>query len=402
MDEFAELYFTGSNAEGYTKFRRIVRIFSLVGAVFALVGAVFAFFENTSIALQLPFCIIGVLFGFAANIVLLFKRRVFGIFFELQKAQNGLEKQGETKERDERLAEAFGKSHPVRGLPSELIAALFRCASFLTLCVVSVLIGAGILSEILLLPFAIACCLLSIVPSAWVTVREMKERAAFYALAGADIDAVKRERFGASEKKIFAEAESARGFSSIPTSVELFLKEDVERKEFGRITSKSSIVGFLVGIFLGVSLLLPILLAGVWEKIGSTIVWTIAGTVLVLACGALFAFVLPLEARKKEIFRRNYEKLGESEADTIRRYLEDAWIRSQKLGNYMFLAFFAGAIVLGIALGLTGHFMGEAELVESIGTWIMCCLIPAAIVSFIVWAVMYAVYRKKVPPRRSA
>lgn len=397
MDEFAELYFTGANADAYQKFRRTVRILSLLGALFTLLSAVLAFFD-VPLAAILTLCILGFLLDGAANVVLLFKKRTFGTLFEMQRAQNLLGGAGEERERSERLGEAYLLSHPVHRLPSEAIGALFKSLGFLVLCIAAILIGAEVVEKTWLLAAAIAGAILLAVPSFWLTARESKERAAFYARAGRDIDVVKREKLGISEKKIFAEAESARGFSSLPASVELFLKEDVERKEFNKITTKSSIAAFSVGLFLGVSLLLPILLAGVWEKLGSTLVWTIAGTILALAIGALLAFVLPLEARKKEIYRRNYEKLGESEADSIRRYLEDAWIRSQRAGNIMFFSFMMGAIVLGTVLGLTGHFIGEAGLVESLGTWIMCCLIPAAIVSFIIWTVMYALYRRKARP----
>ncbi len=398
MDEFAELYFTGANAEGYAKFRRIVRNFSLVGAAFALVGAGIAFLENTSIAFQLPFCILGVLFGIAANIVLLFKRRAFGTFFEMQRAQNALEREGEQREREERLAEGFLKTHPIRKFSSELISAVFRCASFLVLGGASVLIGTGILSQGWLILAVLLCVALSVVPGVWIASREMKERAAFYALSGKDIESVKRERLGLSEKKIYSTAVNAKGVSALPDAVELFLKEDVEREDFRSVAQKSGILSFVVGIVLGISLLLPILLAGVWEKIGSTVVWLLAGSVLLLAGGALAVFVLPLEGRKKEIYRRNLEKLTSGEADELRAALQSAWIRSQSRGNLMFLLTIILAVALGVILGLVGYFHGEALLAESLGTCILCCLIPAAIVSLIIWAVMYALYRRKVRP----
>ena len=129
------------------------------------------------------------------------------------------------------------------------------------------------------------------------------------------------------------------------------------------------------------------------------IAMTVAFLLMLVLTVVYFAIVFPLERRKREIFQRNEGKFGEGEADALRWRLQRAWLRLQRAGNIMFASFLGAAATAGIALGIV-WFVSAAEvnLFAAIGSCVCALLVPTALVSLLVWIVMYAVYRKKVRP----
>ncbi len=397
MEEFAKLFLTGRRAESYARFRRIGLILAIVSAALALIPVFFSMVTE-NLPLTVTLSALGILLG-AGNVGL----QLYGTAYmrglaSLQREANALELRGEEASRMEKVysawEETLGRRHGFQYLSIALTA-----ISYIVLFTAVILCAVSDLPEVSLF---VACLLFGVlagVASAIRTVSEGRARAAFYERAEREIGELKREKLGVSEKKISAEAENARGFSEIPVSVAMFLKEDVEKEDFRALNNKSSIIGFSVGFALGVGILLPIFISGVYEKLGPVVSWLLPAGIFAAAFGVLFCTLLPIEARKKEVYRRNLEKLGDGEADAIRKQLQAAWIRSQKAGNGMFFGAFALPVALGIILGLIQYFNVEgAVLVESIGTFTMACLIPAAFLAFVIWAVMFAVYRKKVRP----
>lgn len=397
MEEFIRLYLTGSRADNMARFRRMTAIFGVIGALLTLVPVFFTIVVE-NIPLTIVFSVLGILFG-AANVGLKFYETAYlRVLVELQSAANALELRGEGRARSETLyavwEETLGKRDARRK-----IALLLTGLSYVLLAATAIVCAVCSLPSVVLLAACIAFGVLSAVASGMQTVAEGRARAALYERAEKEIGELKREKLGLSEKKIAAEAENARGFSQIPVSVALFLKDDVEKEEFRVINHRSSIIGLTVGFALGVAIVLPMLLGDLWNGLGSTVTWLLAGSVLVTATGVLFALLLPLEAKKNEIYRRNGDKLGKGETDDIRRRLQEAWVSSQRRGNAMFLAFLVASVAGGIILGLIGYFTVEgAVLADCIGSSIMALLIPAAIVSLVIWMIMFACYRRKVRP----
>ncbi len=397
MDEFLRLFLTGKRAENMEKFRRVAAIFGLIGAILTLVPVFFTIVVE-NVPLTVVFSVLGVLFGAATAFLKYYEAAYAQILVGLQNEANTYEMRGEERTRNERLYAAWTETLGKRSVFRPLSAALTGF-SYLLLAVSAIVCAVYSLPSVVLFVTCLVFGILVGVASGMSAIAEGRARSALYERAEREIGEIKREKFGLSEKKIFAEAENARGFSCLPFSVAMFLKEDVEKEDFCAVSKKSDIAAFAVGLALGVSLLLPVLLAGVWEKLGSTAVWLLAGSVLAVAVGVLFAIVFPLETKKREIYKRNYEKLGEGEADGLRKQLQAAWIRSQKAGNLMFFIALAAPVTLGVILGLIGYFKtAEALLAESIGSCIMAFLVPAAIISIVIWIIMFACYRRKVRP----
>ncbi len=397
MEEFIRLYLTGVRAENMARFRRVAMVFGLIGAVLALLPVLFTFaVEN--VPLTVAFSVLGVLFGAASVALKWYEVAYLRVLVELQSAANALELRGEERARSETLYAVWTETLGKRGALRRIAMALTGL-SYVLLAVTAIVCVVYSLPSFVLLIACIVFGVLSAVASGMQTVAEGRARAALYERAEKEIGELKREKLCLSERKIAAEAENARGFSQLPVSVALFLKDGVEREEFRAIDRRSGIIGFSVGFALGVAIVLPMLLGDLWNRLGSTVSWLLAGSVLVTATGVLFALLLPLEAKKNEIYRRNEEKLTKGETDDIRRRLQTAWIRSQRRGNGMFLAFLVASVAGGLVLGLIGYFTGEGTvLADCIGSSIMALLVPAAILSLIIWMIMFACYRRKARP----
>lgn len=400
MEEFIRLYLTGKRAENMARFRRMRTILGLIGAFFTLIP-VFLTIAADNLPLTVAFSALGVLFGVAEAGLNYYEAAYLRALVELQSEADALELRGAERARSEKLHAAWAETLGKRSVLWK-IAPLLTGLSYLLLAASAVVCAALSLPPIILLAACILFGILAGVSSGMQTVADGRARASLYERAEREIGELKREKLGLSEKRIFAEAENARGFSQLPVSVAAFLKEDVEKEDFRAVSKKSGILSFAIGFGLALAILLPIPLGSVWEKLGSTVSWLLGGSILTVAFGIMLALLLPLEARKREIYRRNYEKLGEGEADALRRELQTAWVRLQRRANRMFLAILVGSVALGVLVGLIGYFTVEGViLADAIGSSIMLFFFPAAILSVIVWIVMFAVYRRSVRQREA-
>lgn len=397
MDEFLKLYLTGKRAENMVRFRRMTAGFGIVGAVLTLLPVFFTILAE-NVPLTVVFSVLGVLFG-AVNVGLKFYETAYlRVLVELQRAADGLELRGEEGTRSEKLYAAWTET---LGRRSALwkIATLLSGSSYLLLAASAIVSAACSAPPYVLLFACLAFGVLACVASGMQTVAEGRARTAFYERAEREIEEIKREKFGMSEKRIASETENARAYSAVPLSVLMFLKEEPEKADFRAAAKKSGIAGTLLGLFFFAAIVFCISFGGALESLGDTVSWLLGGSVFAVGLGVFLAVALPLEGKKREIFRRNFAKLGEGEADGLRKELQTAWLRLQKGGNAMFCGVLIASVGLGILVGIVGYCTTEgAVLADCIGSCVVCFLIPAAILSVVAWFVIFAVYRRKVRP----
>lgn len=395
MDEFYDLFLTGEQAHNRIKFRRAVRIFTAVGAVIMLVP-VFLAWSDVKLTLNAVFSVVGLVFEFAS----VFLSCALAIFekdlAELQNIANRSELRGEERALCRRLYLAWKETTSQRDIRRG-IATVCKVLGYTVLSV------SVVITSYLAIPpyiFAVTCLastVLLIASTVTETVDGLRKRAALYERAEAEIDEIKRSKFGYDAAKIAKDAEIARGGSSVPVPVRLFLKEEPERSDFRAVTRKSVRAGSLFSFLLGLTFLLTFLLGAGIEEITDVMMEVMLLLLLVFTV-LYFAVIFPLERRKREIFQRNENKLGEGETDALRRELQRAWLHLQRAGNIMFASFLVAAVAAGTVLGVIGGISAGADPLAAVGNGIMTLLVPAAILSLVVWTVMYAVYRKRVRP----
>lgn len=394
MDEFLRLYLTGKRADDLKRFRRFRTAIGLLGALFAVIPVFVNLFGAKNAPLCIALTVLGFLLECAASILSFIQKKFADALVELENAANEIEKRGEERENYKKLYEAWREAFGKRDL-RQVLSAGFNVLGFAILASAEFL---SIFTEIpeIVLPLAcIAAAIVLAIPGMLQAAGEGTARAVLYERAGWELDEIKRSKFGLPESKIFAQSESARGFSALPVPVAAFLKDETEKEDFRAVSRRSSFTALFLGIIFGVL----IFVAGFWDKLDRAVGWTVSFVVIVFALMFFSAQLLPLEAKKREIYRRNYEKLTDGSADTLRKQLQGAWIRQQKRGNIMFACFLLAAVILGMSFGVVGYILDrEQSLIVGIGAGTMVFLIPAAIVSLVIWTIMYAVYRKRVRP----
>ena len=397
MDEFLKLYLTGRRAEDLNKIRHFRMVIGILGALFAVIPVFIEIFGTKNAPLNIALTVLGFLLEGAATVLSFVQKKFVVALVELENAAIEIEKQGEERENYKKLYKAWQETFGKRN-SRMIFSAVFTVLGFAVLAV------AVLLSTFMELPafvLPVSCIVAAVVvtiPAVMQAMGEGRARTRLYELAGREIDEIKRTKYGISERKIMAEEENARGFSMLPVPVAMFLKEDTEREEFRSYNRRSGIIGFLLGFAIGAGFII-MTISGLWDKSDPIVTWTVVLVAIFVLAVAFFALVLPLEAKKRDIYRRNYEKLTDSRSDAFRRELQGAWIRQQKRGNIMFLCFLLAPLLLGIIYGIVGYALGhELNIIVAIGEAFVAFLVPAAIVSLIIWIVMYALYRRKVRP----
>ncbi len=396
MDEFLNLFLTGRRADDLKKFRRFRMVIGLLGALLAVIPV----FINLFGAENAPLCIVLTVLGFllesAAAVLSFVQKKYIDALVELESAAIEIEKRGEERDNYRKLYAAWRETFGKRDV-RQILSVVFAVLGF------SILAAAVLFSTYMELPqfvLPLACIVAAIVaavPSMLQATGEGKARTRLYELAGREIDEIKRTKLGVSEQKIMAEEENARGFSMLPVPVTMFLKEETEREEFRTVNKRSSMLSFFLGLVLGGAVVVGVIMGA--QELDPAISWTVALVTFVLWGIVFFALLLPLEGKKKAIYKRNGEKLTDSRADQLRRSLQGAWIAQQRRGNIMFLCFLLTPLLIGVVYGTIGYVMyREQFLIVAIGSSFLAFLFPAAVVSFVIWTIMYAVYRKRVRP----
>lgn len=395
MDELLKLYLTGKQAEHYARFNTILQALRLPGAFLSLAAAAVAYATSQLLAVAITFAVAGFVFVAAANFMYAFRFRYLNGLVELQYRQNCLDKRGEEGIWLEKWHDAwlvtFGKS----GLKRTVIAVIALVYGI-------VLAVVPICSMFTPVPPAVLIGVLGvgvfdfIVPVFIEMTDDMRKNAEFYKLAGTAVDSLKRSKFGYTEERIAKEAEAAQAGDVTPAPVLLFLKEETERREFSVLNKRSGVVGFLVPFIAALALFL---LFTIEERFGYDLGWSLGGVVFFLALGFTAVYLIAVERKKRAIFYRNGMKLGNGEADELRRRLQSAWLRSQYIGNATFLLMAILGVVGGIVLGICQYFFGEeAALFPTLVQCTVCVFLLAAFLSLAVWIVEFAIYRHKVRP----
>lgn len=400
MDEFVKLYLTGERAEDMIRFNRIARMAGLLGALFNLIPSFLSlFFENGIVTIVLATVAAG--FGVASWTLAMMKSSHVRGLAELQRAADETECRGEERLVRAAFFEAWKEAFRPLKIRTAVFGVLYLLGYAALLCI-AICTGLGLLpAEALPLGCCAAVLLLGGISVAE-AVSEGRARARLYEKAGGEIDAIKRNKFGMTEDAIGKEAENAAAFSAIPQSVALFLKEDTERAEFKEVAKKSGIRAVIFEVILIGGIVAAIAMEEIWKRVGATTAWSVVLLYGFFATVAFLALCLPLEGRKKHIYRRNAEKLGSGEADLLRAELQRLWILSQRAGNIMFGGFLGVSVLVGLILGIVGYAMGTAPIfVESVGSSIVACVIFVALPSLAVWTVMYAVFRRKARPKET-
>ncbi len=378
---------------------RWMRAFSLIGAALLLVSAVLSW-QKLPFLLSALFSVAGFMAeGTAIVLDLLRPRRLLRLSLE-QNSENALLKAGEERMRHERVLCAFREAFSGFSSGARFwVLGITRILVYAALSAVCLFVSAGIAAnETILLVFG-AACLLSGGLGVYNVLLESGARAKFYRLALPEIDAIKREELHMTGERAAKEAESARAVSSIPAPVELFLKEETEKKDFRAVSKKGTAAGFLLGALYFCVLVVGMACGNALETLGAAVSWSIVLAVFAAVFAVSFVFILPISRIQREIYARNAAKFGDSETDRVRAELQRRWLRSQRAGNILFGCFTAGALALGVTLGLFGYFAGDGvPLSQALATGILPVLVYAALLSLAVWTIMYAVARHKMKP----
>ena len=399
MDEFSKLFLRGRYAEDMKKFVRCVRAFALCGAVLLLLAAAVSW-QELPFWVAASFSVTGFAVEGVANVLALtMPLRLEQLALE-QHMQNTLLKEGEGRRRHEALYRAYRTAFARFSSGKRLALMAARLLAPAALAVSSLLVSGGVVVDEALIVVFFLFVLLAGGAGVYDALCESRARAKFYSLAQGEIDAVKREELHVTEERAAKEAESARAASSIPAPVELFLKEDTEKEDFRAVSKKGTVLGVFLGVLYFSVLVVGISCGNALETLGAAVSWTLVLAVFAVIFAVSVVAIFPVSRRQREIFARNFRKLGDSERDVLRKNLQTLWIRSQWAGNIMFGCFTAGAVALGIALGLISYFTNAdgMPLAQSLAVSVLPILVYAALLSLVVWTVMYAVARRKMRP----
>ena len=127
----------------------------------------------------------------------------------------------------------------------------------------------------------------------------------------------------------------------------------------------------------------------------------VLGCIFVALVLFLIVRMVQLQRRINALWKANERSFTESEIDELRRSLQNAYLRLQRRGNLLFLSAIALAVVGAIVLTAVGYGLGEvdaASLWENFAGTAFLLLLVFAVAAFVIWAVVYAMCRRRVAP----
>ena len=399
MEEFLKLYLTGDRAARMTKVKRLAFAIGIAEAVFALISYLIVASrpqDALPIWLLLPFTILTSVAGIAAFFVGRYRVRFAYSLVEEQHEANLRECTGEEKQIYEKLYTAFVESFGHRrGLA--VVSDLFSVLLFVAVTVSFLITGIGAYDDgdIRVSLTMVVAVMLGAVLSVITAMRGGKAAGKMYESASYEMDYVKR-KCGYDEGKIQRGAQIAHAQNGSVRIVELFLKDNADREEFRRVNKKQSlgalfftaaffVIGFVMGSFdeEGIHLMTGSVSAALF------IVFLTAGICILIHAGR----------GKRDIFLRNAQKLDFGETDTLRRNLQNEYLRSSKVSGAICIGFIIFGFLVGILLAFIGSFMGldpETGIVEQFVGCIVGCSFFGMLLGMIGSIIAFAVYRRRV------
>lgn len=135
------------------------------------------------------------------------------------------------------------------------------------------------------------------------------------------------------------------------------------------------------------------------------IVTMVAGCVAAVLIVVFIAWAVRQNRRMESIWQMNAVTFDDTRAGELRRQLQEAYVRLQRRGNALFLAALVIALVGAAVLTAVGCAIGEvtaADLWENVSGTAFILLLLFGIAACIVWAILYAVYRRRAAPAEKA
>ena len=127
----------------------------------------------------------------------------------------------------------------------------------------------------------------------------------------------------------------------------------------------------------------------------------VAGCVAAVLIVALISWTVRQLHRMDGIWQMNAATFDGSGAGELRRQLQEKYVRLQRRGNALFLAATVITVAGAVALTAVGYAIGEVTAADlwtnAFGTAFILLLF-FGIAAFVVWAILYAVYRRRAAP----
>lgn len=259
--------------------------------------------------------------------------------------------------------------------------------------IVSVLINLNVTDASYVVPVLFvlstaSAIVIAIVPA----VKNSNDRTRLYETADKEITFLKRHA-GLDDDKIRKQAYGAKNTATHPQ--ELFLCDSADRDELRKIFSQSGYCSLAFGI----ALICVISVLGLTGGFDGTFMAVSMSCLMLVTLIAWIALGVWMDLRRRVVYKRNALKLTDSEADVIRKYLQNEFIKFQRNGNIFFSLFCGIPALTGVILGAVGAVKDpEVSFVENVLGLTVVFFLISAVFAIIIWAVIYAFYRKKVKP----
>ncbi|MDE6441846.1 MAG: hypothetical protein K2L12_03720 [Clostridia bacterium] len=390
MYEFLKLILTGTRDQRLKRFNFIFVALATLEVIFA----VSLLFAAKSVYIAVPAVMSGLLvITGIINTVLAFIRSGFiDSLISEQLASDGLANDELTSARKslaEKYLTIFGKQ---KGIYFAILN--FPVLIYILSALFSILtaVGNDSLSPAVPILFAIGT-VTAIVLAVISASLDTKHRTTLYEQADGEIKTIKRCA-GMDESKIEKQSYSARNTAT--RSQELFLCDPADRQALRKV---SKVAGWFGTALMIVFIVITNLLEYLEENAENTYILIGAGCFFGILFVAWICSVIWVETRRRAIYKRNETKLTDSEVDSMRRYLQNEFVKLQKRGNLFFSLFCGISTLIGFILGLVGLLkFPEASLSETIIGCTVFWFIASALIALIIWVIVYCVYRKKVKP----
>ena len=392
MDEFLKLILTG---ERLSKLKRFNLRGMLLGVAETACALPFLFIATPSVhaAASIILGILVVVFGLVNTVHSAFRTKLYKSLIDEQIFSDGMNTDEESKAR-KALAEKYsalytGKRATVFAMLGIIPVILYAAAAVISALINLKLTDITAAVPVLFVLSTVATVIIAFIPA----VSEMKNRSALYAEADGEITVLKRSA-GINEFEIVNQSYKAKDTAT--RSQELFLCDPADRAELRKIASRAGYSALGFGV---ITIAAMVVLGLMSEKLSGEEMVVSSSCFITVLFFAWVAVAVFWDIRRRVIYKRNALKLTDGEADELRKYLQNEFMKLQRTGNILFSLFCGISTLTGFILGLIGAINDpEVSLFENVTGMTFAFLMISAIVAAIIWTIIYAFYRKKVKP----